>query len=435
MTIGIIGPALSCQQVREHIRAISPETETILYPREASADALDAIEACEAACSAVLFTGRGPCDSVVQRHTMNRAYEYISKESHSLMMAFREMERLGAALDNFSIDVVEPHVVEDACSELGIAPQHIHQFPFDSFDEETYIRWHQDLWDRGETKAIVTGFVWVYQYFKERDYPVFYLPVSRPTVREAFGRLKARLELKEAHSAQIVVEIIEMGSVAESAGTYYADRLKVCQAERLITEYCQKIQASFFRHGRDSYIIFANRGGAKREENYRWLYDLQAEILKTGFHPSIGIGIGATAYQSEINARKAVSHAEAGRYIYMINEEGALVGPLGQEQSITYDLISHGTEVDEIAGRVGMSNAYIAKLMSLIQLRGSAVFDVTELADCLGVTTRSAHRIISKLLAADCAAVCGKESTAAAGRPKSLIEIHFGSSAARRGPS
>ena len=426
MKSGSIGPELSGKQIQAHLRAISPETETILYPRETTAGALEVIDQCEAECTAVLFTGVAVCSSVIQRHTMIRAYEYVTKDAYSLMNTLRQMERQGLALDEFSIDAVEPHVVEDAFSECGITPRHIRYLPIGSSEEQSYIQWHQALWDRGESKAILTGFVWVYHHFRDKGYPVFYLSGSRFTVREAFNRLVTRLELKEAHSAQIVVEIIELDNVSESAGSYYSDRLRTCQCESLITEYCRQMEASFFRSGQNRYIIFANRGGVKREENYQWLYDLQSRILKTGLHPNMGIGFGSTAYQSEIHASKALNHAKAakGSFIYLVDENGALAGPLGSESAISYDLISRDDQVEQIARETGMSGAYIAKLMALIQLRGDAEFDVKELADCLNITVRSAHRIIRKLLEQGYASVCGKESSGA-GRPKTLVRLHF----------
>ena len=168
MTIGIIGPELSGRQIQEHLRAISPETNTILYPRETTAGALEVIDQCEAECTAVLFTGVAVCASVIQHHDMVRAYEYVAKDAYSLMSTLQEMEQQGLALDDFSIDAVEPHVMEDAFSERGISPQHVCYFPFDSFEEQDHIQWHQDLWDRGEIKAILTGFVWVYHHFREK---------------------------------------------------------------------------------------------------------------------------------------------------------------------------------------------------------------------------------------------------------------------------
>lgn len=426
MKLGIIGPELSGKQIATHIHAISPEVETALYSRESSADALDVIQQCEAECDAILFTGPATCASVTQRHKILRAYDYVTKDSFSLMVSFKQMETAGLSVDNFSVDVVKPYIIDDACSEIGLSPQHVWHFPFTSFDEEEYIRWHQSLWEQGKTQAILTGFVQVYHHFQQLGMPVFYLPVSRFTVRAAFNRLMSRMELKEAQSAQIVVEIIEIDNDSGSAGNYYSARLRVCQTESFITEYCQKIEAAFFRSGQGQFIIFANRGGVKREENYHWLYMLQSQILKSGLHPNIGIGFGSTAYQAEIHANKALSYAkkEQGSYIYSISEDGTLSGPLGSVQSISYNLISKDREVEKIANATGMSGAHISKLMALVQLRENAVFDVKELADYLNITIRSAHRVIRKLLETGYAEVCGKESSGV-GRPKSLIELHL----------
>ena len=426
MKLGIIGPELSGKQIAAHIHAIAPEVETVLYSREISAEALDVISQCESECEAVLFSGPATCASVTQRHKILLAYDYITKDSFSLMVTFKQMETAGISADNFSVDVVEPHIIDDACSEIGLSPKHVWHFPFTSFDEAEYIRWHQRLWEEGKTQAILTGFVQVYHHFQQLGMPVFYLPVSRFTVRAAYNRLMARMELKEAQSAQIVVEMIEITNDNPGAGNYYSARLRICQTESCITEYCQKIEASFFRSGQGQFIIFANRGGVKREENYHLLYALRNQILKCGCHPSIGIGFGSTAYQAEIHANQALSHAkkEKGSYIYSISEDGTLSGPLGSVQSLSYHLISKDHEVEKIAIDTGMSGTHISKLMALIQLRGNAVFDVKELADCLNITIRSAHRVIRKLLETGYASVCGKESSGV-GRPKSLIELHF----------
>lgn len=427
MTIGIIGPELSGKQIAQHLEAIAPDAELKLYSREASGDALEVIEECESQCDAVLFTGPGPCAGVVMHHSMQRAYDVVAKDSYSLMLTFKAMQTAGLPIDRFSIDAVQPHIAEDAYSELGLQPENVFYLPFEHYEEEDYIDWHQKLWDSGKISAILTGFVRVYHHFETLGLPVFYLPGSRFTVRAAYNRLMGQMKLRRAKSAQLVVELIEVDSHEELGGAYYSERLKSLQTESFITEYCRMVEASFFRTSQNSYIIFANRGVVKREENYQLLYQLQSKILKLGLHPNMGIGFGPTAYQAELHARKALYQAKSakGSYIYSVTEDGALVGPLGSEQSICYDLVSHDSQVEELAAKADMGTAYISKLMALIQLRGSDVFDVTELADCLDITVRSAHRIMHKLLDAGLAVICGKESSGA-GRPKNLVKLTFG---------
>ena len=427
MTIGIIGPELSCRKTQKDLEVISPETRTILYIKEASADALEVIGQCEEECDAALFTGTGPCTGVTQRHDISVPYEYLPKESSSLTKAFWDMERAGYELDYFSLDVAEPHVIEDVFYEMNMAPDHVYFFPFESYDEQAYIDWHLELWNSRKTKVILTGFVRIYNTLKEQGYPVFYLPTTRSIVRDTFTRLMDRLALREAHYSRLAVEILVLSALSNNPEDYYSNRLKTGQVESIIIRYCQELQASFFSLGLNQYIIFTNRGNAGTERNYRLLYNLQNQVSKLGFRLNVGIGVSGTAYQSESNARKALAHSAKleGNYIYLVDENSHLIGPLGQDQSLEYGLISSDEKIGEIAGKSNMSPANIAKLMSLIEARDSAVFDVSQLADCLHVSVRSAHRIIRKLMDSGYAVVSAKEGCAGAGRPKSLIEIRF----------
>lgn len=427
MVIGVIGPRISCEKIEKDIRTISPETAVFRYEREKSEDAIEVIGDCELECDAILFTGLGPMTSVRERHEIIRPYECISKGLVSLTRVFLDMQKSGYHLDRFSIDVIERDMMEDGFYEMDINPSEIYLNPFLSYDETIYVDWHKKLRDEGKTDAILTGFVWVYDYFKEQGEPVFYLPTMRSAVREAFAKLESRCALKEARYSMLSVEVLRVTLVSEISKNYYSDMLKRNKAESFILEYAQSLQASFFREGRNEYIIFANKGYTKSEENYHMLADLQRNVSGVGFQLNVGIGNALTAYQSESNARKALRQSMQSKenYSFMVDENGNLFGPLGKEQSLEYELVATDEGVLRIAGETGMSPTSIARLQSIIKVRKSGNFDVDQLADCLQVTQRSARRVAMKLTEAGYASVCAKESGSGAGRPKRIFEIKF----------
>ena len=142
------------------------------------------------------------------------------------------------------------------------------------------------------------------------------------------------------------------------------------------------------------------------------------------------------AYQAEINARKALRCAldkSNPEDLYCIDENNELIGPLFRENELRYQLISNDPRVMELAEKTGLSSASILKLRAIIDMRHSDVFDAHELADCLEVTTRSARRIISRLIEAGCGEVYAKENAASRGRPKSLVRILLGSEPSQAG--
>ncbi len=431
MIIGLIGPRVSCEKIKKDMEIIAPEITTKLFVREASSLAIEVIEQCENECDATLFTGCGPYFSITRQYgnvyKMKKPCDYIKKSGASLIKTFLDMQKENFELDHFSIDVAEPNTIEDTFAEMEISPVNFYSLPFDSCDEREYIDWHLKLWQQKKTKAMLTGFVVVYDYLKSRGYPAFYLPPSRSMVRVSIDRLLSRLALNEAHYSQLAVEILRITENSEASENYYSNMLKKNEAEGLIINYAQEIQGTFFNYGRHEYVIFASKGCIEKEENYTLLYDLQKKVLQKGFLLNAGIGVGTTAYQSEGNARKALVHSMMKKEtsIFLVNENDALVGPLGQAQILEYELISSDSRVMEIADKAQISPSSVAKMMSLIDMRKDPVFDAGQLADCLHISTRSARRIINKLISCGYAGVCAKESGSGGGRPKSLIKIHF----------
>ena len=197
-----------------------------------------------------------------------------------------------------------------------------------------------------------------------------------------------------------------------------------------IIRYSKELQAAVFQEGRWEYIIYANAGVLRERRSLRLLTELQKYVRSQGLRLSAGMGVGVTAYQAEINARKALrctldkSNPED---LYCIDENNELIGPLFRENELRYQLISNDPRVMELAEKTGLSSASILKLRAIIDMRHSDVFDAHELADCLEVTTRSARRIISRLIEAGCGEVYAKENAASRGRPKSLVRILLGS--------
>jgi len=89
-------------------------------------------------------------------------------------------------------------------------------------------------------------------------------------------------------------------------------------------------------------------------------------------------------------------------------------------------MISFDPKIQTISEKTGLSMESILKIQAIAGVRKSYVFDASELAECLGITVRSARRILSKIQAAGLGTVCARESAAKGGRPRALVELKFG---------
>lgn len=427
MKIGIIGPKFSGEKIQDDLKHIAPNVQTNLYIRESALQALEVIEQCELECDAVLFSGRGIYNSILQRYQPKIPFDYVSKGTTSLICTFLAMEKENLPIDYFSIDSIELEVISDAFSELQINPENIFFYPLQSYNEQVYIDWHESLLKQNKIKVILTSFVKIYHYFSAKGLPVFYLPVTRSLVRISYERLKNQLALHQAQYAQISVELLKVCLCLENAENYYYNMKKQCEIVSLIIEYAQSVQGSFLHWGHYEYIIFSNKGCTSSQKNYELLYQLQQKLTQMGFQLYTGIGMGVTSYQAESNARKALNYSMTKKQngIYLIDENEILYGPLGQSQQLCYSLFSN-EKIIELAKKLSMSPISIEKILSMIEVRKSNIFDAVELADCLHLSVRSARRILNKLVSAGYGTICAKEGNSGVGRPKNLIKIDFG---------
>lgn len=428
MHIGIIGPQSSCEAVRRNLLEIDPKLQVSCYAQERVSQCVQVVEACERACDAILFTGCAIERFVLENCTLHKPSTSIEKSSISVAGALMEMQKQGLELDAFSIDVVENQVIEDLLDAFHIMARNIYHSSLQpGVDEEEYVRWHADLQKSGKTRVALTSFAWVYYALKEQDCHAIYLAPTRTMVRRALDALKSEYALNRAEYAQSAVVVFQISDFEDLQEQYYSSMAAKAELEPHIVRYAQSIQGAIFPVGRREYLIFTNAGVVRELERQSQLLQLQRKAKSLGMILDVGIGRGITACQAETNARKALKYAlKKGRQeIYEIDERNTMEGPVGREQQLKYELISSDPKIEVVARKTGLSPESILKIIAIAEARQSNVFDAHQLAECLDITPRSARRIMNKLTEAGCGRVYAKETAAAGGRPKTLLEIQF----------
>lgn len=428
MKIGIIGPRSSCDNVERYIREIAPEIQAVCYPRERVNTCDEVVEQCGRECDAYLFTGCAIENFVLEKFALQKPYASIQKSAISVSGALLEMQKRGLELDAFSIDVVENQVIEDLLDAFHIMAQNIYHTSLQpGVDEEEYIQWHEDLQRQGKTNVALTSFAWVHETLVERGCRAIYLGPTRAMVRHALESLQNELALNRAEYSRIAVEIMQISNFEKLQEDYYSSMEAKAELEQQIIHYAKSIQGSFFANGRNEYVIFTNAGILKSAGKQDGILRLQERAKELGMQLNVGIGQGVTAYKADINARKALNCSlKKGKMgIYQVDENDVLEGPLGMERQLKYQLISSDPRIQEIARKTGLSVPSILKISAIAEARQNDIFDAHELAECLEITTRSARRIMNKIMDAGYGRVYAKETAASGGRPKTLIEILF----------
>lgn len=428
MKLGVVGPSDSSHKIKQYLNEIDKEIEVKLYIREKAVQALEVIDVCEEECDAIIFTGCGVSEAVKSKHEIKKPNSFVSRGGTSITKAFLQVRNANMSLERFSIDVVENEILEDILKEIDINSKEVFSKPFSNqIDEMEYAKWHIKLYKENKIDVMFTGFAGVYNELKKQGYPVFRLEATRPLIKVCYENVKTSYALNKAQSSQIAVEILHLVDYKGSKENYYSNMIKKSEVDKVIVEYVKSIQGSLFNFGRDEYIIFAHRGAINNEINYNKLFKLQNDIKSRGFSLGVGIGIGVTAYQAEANGYKALKRClDSNDFkIFSIDENETIKGPLGSDNELAYSLIASEEYIIDISSKTGLSCESIVKIMAISEIRQSKVYDTKELADYLGISDRSSRRILNKLVEANLARICAKETSKGGGRPKNLIEILF----------
>ena len=117
------------------------------------------------------------------------------------------------------------------------------------------------------------------------------------------------------------------------------------------------------------------------------------------FSTYIGWGIGFDIITAHQNAMRALqeTYRDTRRYTYLINESDEMIGPLCGDRTISYQL-HPSARTARLAQVMGISAVNLEKLISLQKKKHITEVTASDLVFYLDITSRSATRILQKLV-------------------------------------
>src|SRR5690606_8877087 len=114
-----------------------------------------------------------------------------------------------------------------------------------------------------------------------------------------------------------------------------------------------------------------------------------------------------------------------GDICFLVREDRTVIGPVEMSHPMTYELSVTDERFLERAQRAGMTATYLSKLMAQVTRLGKTEYTAAELATILGVTVRSAHRILLQWMDAELVEIVGIEKISVKGRPRQIYRLSF----------
>ncbi|PPS94982.1 transcriptional regulator [Thermobifida fusca] len=420
MTIGVIGP----HEVVERVMLMGPGSTGPLNARLIAAAYRDEQEAAEkvlrlgSAIDAYLFASPVPYEFARKAGVLTMPATYVPLNGASLHEAL-----LRATLDErfdptrASLDVLSRADVVEAYSEVDLPVDglHVHE---ELAGTAALTAFHEGLWRRKITKMAITCVRGVAERLDAIGVPNLRLRPTTAGVRSALqtaGLLGAHHRLEEAQLGVVIVDVPTLrDSSRRSTPRYWREELRL-SLYRLLTQEAHRMNATAHQIDDHTFMITATRGSlVAATEGFRKPPFVERAKAELGITIEVGIGMGRTTQDAETHARAALTRSQATtRQSFAVDREGRSLVPAQRapQRQQSEPLRTKGREtLARLAEKIAEENAPL-------------VVDAETAGRMLGVTPRTARRLLRTLVEEGLAWPLPPNRTLQPGRPRQLYRL------------
>ncbi|MGE7768314.1 transcriptional regulator [Peribacillus sp. NPDC096540] len=292
---------------------------------------------------------------------------------------------------------------------------------------EELLQKHLELSKAGKIDLSITSFSSILNELTKLGIRAVHLNATLKTILETFEIVIKEIEYRRLTENRIVIGHITSDSFEPSN-----DGLNDLELNQMLLHTSL---LSFSKGNNVPLIIQRNNLSFEIITSYKDLKlltnqfksDLVLEYLKEQlqFNINIGWGIGKTLYEARKKAQNANNNADTDSYqSIIITEDDQIIEPLEGRSLLKYSN-SVSPELHELSERLDISSLQLQKILSVISNTNSNELSSEDISFHLGITIRSANRMLNKLEDKGVASAIYKKQEKLRGRPKKIYKINF----------
>ncbi|CAM3720553.1 hypothetical protein GCM10009865_04520 [Aeromicrobium ponti] len=291
---------------------------------------------------------------------------------------------------------------------------------------EEVLEKHFKLWREGIVDLSITRTANIVETMKKQGLNVYYLGISKDSIKEKIEELITKVEYYRIKDNQIVVGYLESPTV----NNLLENELLHVSIHKELLEFCTQsgFQLGIQKYNQTFEIITSY--GVLQELTNHFHYCRIIRFLKEhlSFDVNIGWGIGITVGQALKHAKMA--HREAKSYMescaFVIDENEISMGPFGfEEECETGNSFYNWKNFEKLSKEKNISVSHLQKVFTVTTRLKTTEITSNEAAEALGLSVRSANRLLNEFVEKDLAKVEQRKQNSLQGRPVKVYTIHF----------
>ncbi|SFP02457.1 GTP cyclohydrolase III [Actinomadura madurae] len=318
LTIGVVGPHDLVERVMLMGHGPTPvPSRLVAAAYRDEQEAADKVVRLGSGVDVCLFASPVPYDFARKAGVLSMPATYVPLNGAALQGAL-----LRASLDErfdpsrVSIDVLGRAEVEEAYSEISLGTEQVH-LREEAAGPGTLAAFHERLWRRGATTVAMTCVHATAERMEMAGVPTIRVRPTGAAIRSSLqtaALLGAHHRLEES---QLVVVLVDVPTLRETprrvTPRYWRDELKLA-LHRVLLQEAHRMNASVWPLDDHSYLVIATRGSVTAStEGFRTPPFVERVREELGLAIEVGIGMGRTAHEAENHARAALARSQSSQ--------------------------------------------------------------------------------------------------------------------------
>ncbi|MEI3606438.1 hypothetical protein SPD48_12090 [Pseudogracilibacillus sp. SE30717A] len=426
--IGIIGPTWIETRIKQCIKRF-PNFNPIFKTSNNIYDAITFTNELGDSCDVLLYSGYIPYYISKKARVHTVPAHYIPVKGASLYRAFYRLQKRLHSIKTVSIDTLERADFKTLNQDLDENINSVHyQEKVTLAETEKIVEFHKSNFQNQRVDCALTGLKVVSDRLNELSVPNEWILPTDGDIIVTLERALLATEKRKKLESQIVFGIIYIANFEslkkEAINEQTIQRLNL-EIQNIILDFIDLLEGHLTSLGGNEYMFITTRGTFERvTQGYKY-FPLFDNKKQNKIKMSAGVGFGVTASEAGSHARMALLQAnEYGEgNCFIVKEDRAVIGPIENDIPLTYPLTITDENIIKRAEKSSVSPFYIKKVISLLQRKNTNTFTAHELAATLGITPRSANRLIVNWLDAKLIEVTGLEKVQKRGRPRQVYAL------------
>lgn len=320
-----------------------------------------------------------------------------------------------------SVDSISETDLGEAYAEIGVAPDGVRVLEYrHPRSAREFYDFHEHLYRDGVTSAALTTMPTVERRLLDAGVPALRMVPTAATLRIALNTAMLLGAGSRLEESQIAIGVVEPAASERSNPVSYGQQELNLALHRELLQVARAMGATVLPRGDDSYLIIATVGSvAQVTAGFRVAPFLDHVRRELGVLVDVGLGVGRTARDAEVNAHAALERAHSEP-----DAAAALVGPDGSMLSLPSKLHQRTENGSAESERTRGADLLDRMVRSLDSQSGQAlVVDAERVAELLDVSARTARRTLHTLVEEGLAWPVPPARNTGAGRPRQLYRL------------